>query len=115
MKPIAFELPDVGLREVSGKVYLDDDGFLIISLQNALFGEFDKEKREVRIEPAALKQIRLEKGVFKDRLVLRPENDRLLKIIPGDHVVEVELRVWRNRRNELRRLVDRLRKEAGMR
>ncbi|MBT8402081.1 MAG: hypothetical protein KJO98_16515 [Rhodothermia bacterium] len=104
MRPIPFNLPDVGFREINGKVYVED-GFLVIRLSDALFGEFDKEKREIRIEPAALAQVRIDRGLLKDRLVLRPEDDRLLEAIPGDHDLEVALRIWRNRRDEVRALV----------
>ena len=104
MKPIPFELPDVGLREINGKVFLED-GFLVLKLQDAFLGEFDKDKKEIRIEPAALSQVRLDKGVLKDRLVLRPADERLLEAVPGDHDLEVELRIWRNKRDDVRSLV----------
>lgn len=104
MKPIPFTLPDIGFREIEGKVYLEDN-FLVIHLKNALFGEFDKEKTQIRIEPSTLTQVRLDRGVFKDRLVLRPEDNRLLDAIPGDYDLEIELRIWRNRRNDVLALV----------
>ncbi len=110
MRPIPFNLPDVGFREIGGKVYLED-GFLVIRLSNALFGEFDKEKREIRIEPAALSQVRLDEGLLRDKFVLRPLDNRLLDAIPGDYDLEVELQVWRNRRTELQMLVRELIRE----
>lgn len=104
MKPIPFTLPDVGLREIEGKVYLED-GFLVIHIKDALFGEFDKEKRQIRIEPSTLTQVRIDRGVVRDRLVLRPEDNRLLDAIPGDYDLEIELRIWRNRRGDVLTLV----------
>ncbi len=104
LKPIPFTLPDIGFREIDGKVYLED-GFLVIHLRNALFGEFDKEKRQIRIQPTTLAQVRIDRGIFKDRLVLRPEDNRLLDAIPGDYDLEIGLRIWRNRRSDVVALV----------
>ena len=104
MNRIPFQLPDVGLREIRGSVYLGER-FLVIELEDSLLGEWDKDVRTIDIEPGALSEIRIEKRFFKDRLVLRPTTRTLLDAIPGDHAREVALEIWRNYRRDVVRLV----------
>lgn len=104
MNRIPFTLPDVGLRELKGLVYIED-GFLVVRLQDALFGILDEEKRRIEIEPGALEELRVEWRFFKDRLILRPRSTTLLDVIPGEHRAAVELRVWRKYRVDLMQLV----------
>ncbi len=103
MERIPFVLPDVGLREISGHLYVEND-FLVIELLDALMGEFDKEKKVIEIEPAALEVLQLDTGIFKDKLVVRTYSSEFLKHIPGDHEGEVVFRCWRKYRDGLRRL-----------
>ncbi len=105
MNRITFTLPDVGLREIRGMVYVAD-GFLVLKIQNALLGMLDTEKEIVRIEPGALEDLRIKRGLFVDRLVLQPRRMDLLDLIPGEHRVAVQLRVWRKYRRELERLIE---------
>lgn len=104
MDPIAFELMDIGLREISGKVYLDDE-FLVFDLQDALVGEFDKEYRTIKIEPAALEMVYIDRGVIRDRLCIRPKTSELLEAMPGSHGAEVCLKIWRTARKKAEALV----------
>lgn len=101
---IPFTLPDVGLREIRGLVYLDE-GFLVLRMQNALLGVLDTEQDTFKIEPRALAEIRIRRGLLRDRLVIAPKRMELLDLVPGEHLSSVELRVWRKYRPELQRLV----------
>lgn len=105
MNRIRFTLPDVGLREISGLAYVDE-GFLVLKVQNALMGEFDVEQETLKIEPGALEEVSVTRGLFRDRLIIRPRRPELLDAIPGEHVAALELRVSRKQRSELGALVD---------
>jgi hypothetical protein len=107
MNRVAFTLPDVGLREIKGMAYVDD-GWLVLKVQDGLLGVLDVEKKEVRIEPAALEDIRIRRGLLYDKLVLTPRRVDLLDAIPGEHRVSVDLSVWRRHRRDLERLLDEL-------
>jgi hypothetical protein len=102
---IAFTLPDVGLREVKGLVYMDDDA-LVLKLHDALLGMLDDERKEIRIEPSALASVSIQRGLLRDRLVLRPKRPDLLDAVPGEHASAVELRVKRRHRGALEELVE---------
>jgi len=105
MTRIAFTLPDVGLREIKGMAYVDD-GWLVLQVQHGLLGLIDVEKKEVRIEPAALEDVHIRRGLFYDRLVLTPRRADLLDALPGEHRTSVNLSVWRRQRADLERLLD---------
>lgn len=105
MKHIPFKLPDIGLREVTGTVYLED-GYLVLQVQDALLGLLDKDTELIKIEPQALDAIYVKPGIFKDRLVVAPRKMDLLELIPGKHQGVVELRIWKTYRADLHRLVD---------
>lgn len=105
MTRITFTLPDVGLREIRGMVYVAD-GYLVLTIKNALLGMLDVDEEVVKIEPGALEDIWIKRGLFRDRLVLQPKGMELLDLIPGEHRVAVKLRVWRTYRQELERLIE---------
>ena len=94
MNPIPFMLPDIWLREIAGSIYLTGS-FLVIEIENALLGAFDKDRSTIEVEPGALAEVRLEKGLFKDRIILRPHGRDLLEAIPGEHASEVALVIWK--------------------
>lgn len=104
MNRIPFTLPDVGLREIEGMVWVED-GYLVIQLSNKLLGIVDEDREVIKIEPSALRDIDLRKRPFKDRLVLTPKKHDLLDVIPGKHANDVQLRVWKTKREDLQRLV----------
>lgn len=110
MPTIPFQLPDIhyGLTEIKGTVYLDEE-FLVLEVQTALFGEFEQEYQIIKIEPRALRDIRLERGLFKDRLRLWPKKDTLLNVMPGEHRVELKLKIWNRYRDEAEALVEQVR------
>lgn len=114
MNRVPFTLPDVGLREVRGMVYVED-GFLILRIQNALMGLLDTETDVVKIEPSALETLYVRHGLFRDRLVLQPKRKELLDVVPGEHANTIALRVKRKNRLALLRLMaeyEHLRKSA---
>lgn len=104
MTRIPFTLPDVGLREIEGMVWVDDE-FLVIQLTNKLLGLVDEETDVIKIEPTAIQDIRIQRRAFKDRLVITPKKHELLDIVPGKHANDVQLRIWKRHRQNLDRLV----------
>jgi hypothetical protein len=105
MNRISFTLPDVGLREIRGMVYLEED-FLVLKLDQALLGMIDAEKDIIKIDTNALRDLHVRRGLFRDRLVIRPKKSQLLDLVPGEHRDAVELRVRRKYRPDLMRLVE---------
>lgn len=108
---IPFQLPDVGLREISGRLYLDED-FLVFDVEDALAGEFDKEVHVIKVDPGALGDIRLERGIVRDRLFIRPRKSDLLRAMPGQYGVELPLRIWRKHRQTVLQLMDEIGRRA---
>jgi hypothetical protein len=104
MTRVSFSLPDVGLRELRGMAHVED-GFLVLSLQDALLGFADTQKTTVKIAPEALADLRIERGIARDRLVIEPKGVELLETIPGNHRTAVRLRVSRRQRRDLEELV----------
>lgn len=102
---VAFTLPDVGLREIKGLAYVED-GWLVLKVEDGLLGVMDVERKEVRIEPGALADVHVRRGLLSDRLVLTPRRAALLDAIPGTHRVSVDLIVSRKYRGDLERLCD---------
>lgn len=102
---IPFTGSDVGLREIKGHLYLEDDEFLVLDVQNALIGEFDARKHLIKVAPRALADVRVEGGRFKDRLYVRPRGRDLLEAMPGTRGDELELKIPRKYRDDLERLV----------
>jgi hypothetical protein len=105
MDGIPFQLPDIGLREIHGTVSLDEE-FLVFDVEDALVGEFDKEREIIKIEPAALREIRFDRGIIRDRICIRPKRDDLLVAMPGEYEKELQLKVWRTKRDDAERLVE---------
>lgn len=92
-----FKLPDNGLDEVYGFVYLDDE-FLVIDLRTSMAG-IGKEHRElIKLAPNALAEIRFTTGLFHDKLHIQPNRFDLLDMVPGKHEREVALRIPRKHR-----------------
>lgn len=109
MESIPFQLPDtnMGMTENTGLVYLDDE-FLVFDLQRGLSGVTKSETRTIKIEPAALAGVRFNRGTLKDALYFRPKKRELLDAMPGDHEVEVKLRIAKRHRRASERLASRI-------
>jgi hypothetical protein len=105
MNRIKFTLPEVGLREISGLVYLED-GYLVLKVEDALMGEFDVDEEIIKVEPQALEYVRMRTGLLRDRLVIKPKRATLLDLVPGKHESTLELRIWRTKREKLEDLVE---------
>lgn len=103
---IPFKLPDVGMREISGEVYVEDETFLVFAVEDALIGEFDRERQVIKVELRALDDLYLERGTFSDRLCIRPKKRDLLQVMPGKHERELKLKLRKKYRDEAARLVD---------
>ena len=112
---VPFTLPDVGLREIEGMVGVEE-GFVTIELTNKLLGLIDEDREIIKIEPTALREVRLQRRPFKDRLILAPKKRDLLDLIPGKHASDVRLRIWRTNRSDTEQLliaIEALRQSAG--
>lgn len=96
---IPFETPDIhhGFSEGKGFVYLDDE-FLVFEVRIHTLGLFEQEAQVIKVEPAVIEAIRLERGLFSDKLCIRPRKIEVLDAIPGDHEIEVKLKVKRKHR-----------------
>ena len=108
MNRIAFTLPDNGLREIEGLVWIED-GFLMIEVKNKLLGLIDEDTNLIKIEPGALGDVYIKRRPFKDRMVLVPRKRELLDAMPGKHVNEVSLKIWNRRRSQVLEMVAELR------
>lgn len=107
MDRIAFKLPDDGLREVDGFLYLDDE-FLVIDLHTAFLGFADKERQTIKVDPAALEDVYLKRGLVRDRICVQPKRPDLLDAVPGKHDYELRLKTKRADRRRAERLVSTL-------
>jgi len=105
MNRIPFSLPDVGLREIRGVVYLDD-GFLVLQIKNAFLGLVDEQSDVVKVAPEAVIDLHVKTGFVRDHLVIEPKSVELLEAVPGEHLASVKLRTKRKYRRHLERLVD---------
>lgn len=103
--PIPFHGSDIGLREIKGDMYLENDEYVVFEVQNALVGRFDTEREVIKVSPHALQEVRLAERRFQDRLYIRPKNRDLLDAMPGSYAVEVELKVRRAHRERVQRLM----------
>lgn len=106
MSPIPFSLPDLnmGFTEVKGAVYMDEE-FLVLDIETSLFGEINTGDSIIKVEPTALREVRIETRIFRDRLVLVPKKRDLLDAVPGSHKGELQLRIWRKHRPKTHELV----------
>ena len=105
MNSIPFDLPDIGLREISGTLSLDSE-FLVFHVQDALVGEFDKEHFVIKVEPQALQAIRFDRGIIRDRMCIRPKKRDLLTAVPGQYADELQLKLWNIYRKDAEQLVE---------
>jgi len=104
---IPFEISEVhaGFSEVKGLLLVEDE-FLVFNVQTITMGMFKQDPETIKIELAALSDIRLEKRVFRDRLYIRPKTNSLLEAVPGKHLGEIMVKVWRKHRSLTMTLID---------
>jgi hypothetical protein len=105
MHRIAFTLPEDGLHEVGGVVYLED-GFLVIRVEKKLLGLGDGDPHVIKVEPSAIAAITTQRRFLrKDLLVIRPKKPSLLDLVPGKHESTLKLRTKRSARVEVEALL----------
>lgn len=115
MHRVAFTLPDVGLREIRGLAYLEDE-YLVLRIEDSLAGLLDQKVRTIKILPAALRSVEVQRGLSKHRLIIRPNRAELLDVVPGEHASSLELKIKKKYARDLDDLVAayrRLAREAG--
>ena len=94
---IPFKLPDDGLHEVEGFVYLAD-GLLVLDMKRAFLGLGEGDRTVVKVAPSALIDVSLARGLMRDKLQIYPRRLELLEAVPGKHAREVVLRIHRKHR-----------------
>ncbi len=104
MRSIPFKLPDLGLNEVKGYLYFENE-FLVFDIETALFGEFDEDEHTIKVEPKAILDMEYREGWFGDVICVRPKKDDLLNALPGDFKDEVELKISRKHGKSARYLI----------
>lgn len=104
MDRIPFTLPDQGFREFKGFVYVDA-GELVIEIEHALLGMFDRKMQTSRIELTALDRVDIEQGTFTDHLLIVPESETSVDGFPGSRAAYLDLSIRRRHRKRLRSLV----------
>ena len=104
MNRIEFTLPDVGLREIEGFVWIED-GYLVLEVTDKLLGLVDTDQNVIKIEPNALTDLSIKYRPFKDRLILSPKKIDLLEAVPGKHANDVQLKIWKTKRRQVMELV----------
>ena len=113
---IPFQLPDtnLGLTENKGRLYLDEE-FLVFEVSSSLSGLTNKKQQTVKIEPDALEEIRLDRGLFKDRLLIRPKNRELFRVMPGMYQDKdtLTMTIWKKYRADAEHLVDAVRRRRS--
>jgi hypothetical protein len=116
MDRIPFTIPEDGLREITGFVYFDGE-FVVIDVRSKLMGLFDEERNVIKVALSAIDSVRFQRGIVRDRIVIRPRGFELLEAMPGDHDREVALKTKRKHRDRAEDFVDdvrhHLRPEAG--
>jgi hypothetical protein len=100
---IPFSLPDVGVAEVKGVLYLESD-YLMLEVVSGLPGVTRSRTRRVEVAIEAIGHIRFEKGLRKDSIFLDC-GEELLDVIPGRHAGELRMRVSRRHRPDASLLV----------
>jgi len=104
---VPFEISEVhaGFSEVKGVLRTDDE-FLVFDFRTITMGVYKRPAETIKIEFAALSDIRHEKRIFRDRLLVRPRTRQLLEAMPGKHLGEIKLKIWRRYRPSLGSLID---------
>ena len=105
MDRIPFTLPEDGLREITGYVYFDGE-FVVVDARSKMVGLFDEQRQGAKVALSAIAEIRFKRGLFRDRIVIRPYGFELLEVIPGDHERELALRTKRKHRARAEDFVD---------
>ena len=95
---LPFSLPDAGISEVKGGLYLESD-YLVLEVVSGLPGVTRSRTRRVEIALEAVESIRFESGLRKDSIFLDC-GARMLEAIPGHHAGELRMRISRRHRSD---------------
>lgn len=109
---LRFRLPDAGVKEIHGLLYLEDD-LLVFDLLMGLSTEFLDDHQLVKIEPPALREIAYSSSLTRAYVRVRPKKDTLLKAIPGDYERELKLKLAKNQETLAAQLVARVQAEMA--
>ncbi|TDI71135.1 MAG: hypothetical protein E2O85_02505 [Bacteroidetes bacterium] len=114
MLSLPFEIPDVhaGFSEAKGVLRMEDE-FLVFQVQTVTLGMFKEDPETIKIEIGALIDVRHERGLFRDKLYIRPKKLQLLDAMPGKHLLELRLKIRRKHRASALILVDSLRRRLN--
>lgn len=110
MASIPFDIPELddGFSEATGLLFLEEE-FLVFDLVVKKFGLFEQPRETVKAEFAVIDHIRLERGIFKDKICIVPKRLELLRAIPGKHKAELRLKVSKAYRDDVLDLIDTVR------
>lgn len=103
---IPFLMPTASkdFTEVGGLLYTEDE-FLVFELQSGMSGGSRKKDQIVKIEKKAIHYISLNEALLKDVVSIQPKKQRLLDVIPGDHVDSIKLKVNSAYRSDVKTLI----------
>ena len=104
---IPFEISEIhaGFSEAKGTIRLEEE-YLVIDIQTITMGIIKQSPETIKIELAALSDLRIDKRIFRDRLFIRPKTNKLLEAVPGKHLGELKLLIWRKHRTSTLGLID---------
>ncbi|MEM8557474.1 MAG: hypothetical protein AAF809_04580 [Bacteroidota bacterium] len=109
---IPIEIAEVydGLAEATGLMRIARDpaggDVLELELQTAWLGMFKRPTQVAAWPLSDIAEVRFKRGVFKDRLWLRPARLDLLDALPGRHKGRVKLKIKKVYRDEVYDLLD---------
>lgn len=104
MNRVPFSLPDVGLREIRGVVFVEE-GFFVLRIEDSFIGVADSKTHVIKMLPTAVDDVYVRRGLASDRLIIRPKRSELLDIVPGQHASALELKVKKKHAADLERVL----------
>jgi len=115
MLSVPFEISEVhsGFSEARGILRIEEE-FLVFQLQVVTLSVFKRAPEIIKVEFAAIDEMRLERHLITDRLFIRPKKMKLLEVMPGKHPMEVKLKVKRKHRTRTLLLVDTFRRKRSV-
>ncbi len=103
---IPFEIPSFDeVDEAAGFLYLEEE-YLVFEYHILQWGLIKSEPSIVKAERGVIDDVRVQRGWFKDRLLIATHNIELLKAIPGPHASEIELRTKKKYRPQVEVFVE---------
>lgn len=103
---LPFTLPDIHHGFTSGHGFAElvgDD--LVLRIRQKSLGMIDLKPLRIEIAVTAIDRIQVQRGLFGDKLIIRPFRPDLLDAVPGDHKAEVTLKIRKRDRTDAEYLV----------